>query len=81
MRIKPLVVPVIAENARLDLALLKVGAKFKRFATFRDGEIRKGETVVVSGAAGAPGGALGDSERGRGGWMSHGAMDEPWRHG
>lgn len=49
VRIKPLVVPVVAENARLDLALLKVSAKFKRFATFRDGEIRKGETVVVAG--------------------------------
>ncbi|MDA0229485.1 MAG: tetratricopeptide repeat-containing serine protease family protein [Proteobacteria bacterium] len=49
VRIKPLVVPIIAQDAGLDLALLKVGAKFKRFATFRDGEIRKGETVVVAG--------------------------------
>ena len=49
VRIKPLVVPVLAQDAALDLALLKVGAKFKRFATFRDGDIRKGETVVVAG--------------------------------
>ena len=49
VRIKPLVVPVLAQDAALDLALLKVGAKFKRFATFRDGGIRKGETVVVAG--------------------------------
>ena len=49
VRIKPLVVPVLAQDAALDLALLKVGAQFKRFATFRDGGIRKGETVVVAG--------------------------------
>lgn len=49
VRIKPLVVPVLAQDAALDLALLKLGAKFKRFATFRDGGIRKGETVVVAG--------------------------------
>ena len=49
VHIKPLVVPVVAQDAGLDLALLKVGAKFKHFATFRDGEIRKGETVVVAG--------------------------------
>jgi len=36
--------PVLAQDAALDLALLKPGAKFKRFATFRDGE-----TVVVAG--------------------------------
>ena len=41
--------PVLAQDAALDLALLKPGAKFKRFATFRDGGIRKGETVVVAG--------------------------------
>ena len=44
VRIKPLVVPVLAQDAALDLALLKLGAKFKRFATFRDGE-----SVVVTG--------------------------------
>ena len=49
VRIRPLVVPVVAQDAGRDLALLKVGATFKRFATFRDGEIRKGETVVVAG--------------------------------
>ena len=49
VHIKPLVVPVIARDARRDLALLKVGANFKRFATFRAGEIRKGEAVVVAG--------------------------------
>mgnify|MGYP005629668057 FL=1 len=49
VHIKPLVVPVVATDAKRDLALLKVGANFKRFATFRDGAIRKGESVVVAG--------------------------------
>jgi S1-C subfamily serine protease len=49
IHIKPLVVPVVGRDAKLDLALLKVGANFKNFATFRDGAIRKGETVVVAG--------------------------------
>lgn len=49
IHIKPLVVPVVATDAKRDLALLKVGANFKRFATFRDGAIRKGESVVVAG--------------------------------
>jgi len=49
VHIKPLVVSVIAQDAAHDLALLKVGTKFKQFATFRDGTIRKGETVVVAG--------------------------------
>ena len=49
VHIKPLIVPVIAADAERDLALLKVGANFKRFATFREGDIRKGESVVVAG--------------------------------
>ena len=49
VHIKPLVVLVIMPDAGLDLALLKLGAKFKRFATFRDGDTRKGETMAVAG--------------------------------
>ncbi len=49
VRIKPLVVPVVARNEERDLALLKVSANFNRFATFRSSDIRKGETVVVAG--------------------------------
>lgn len=48
VRIEPLKVPVVAEDSKGDLALLKVSANFKRFATFRDGAVRKGEGVVVS---------------------------------
>ncbi len=44
MHIKPLIVPVVASDAKHDLVLLKVGANFKRFATFREGAIQKGNS-------------------------------------
>ena len=48
VRIKPLKVPVVAQDPKSYLALLKVSANFKRFAMFRDGAVRKGEGVVVN---------------------------------
>ncbi len=44
MHIKPLIVPVVASDAKHDLVLLKVGANFKRFATFREGAIQNGNS-------------------------------------